>query len=40
MRALGLGGDRDIGAVAGGAQRDRKPDAARRAGDEQRFVLE
>ena len=35
MRLGGLGGDRDIGAVARGAQPDRKPDAARGAGDEQ-----
>ena len=35
MRLGGLGRDRDIGAVARGAQRDRQPDAARAAGDEQ-----
>jgi hypothetical protein len=35
VRFRGFGGDRDIGAVAGGAQSDRKPDAARGAGDEQ-----
>ena len=40
LRRLGLGGDRDIGAVARGAQRDREPDAARGAGDEQRLALE
>ena len=28
MRGLCLGRDRDIGAVASGAQRDREPDAA------------
>ena len=36
VRLVGLGGDRDVGAVARGAQRDREPDAARGAGDEQR----
>ena len=35
MRRFGLGRDRDIGAVARGAQRNRKADAARGAGDEQ-----
>ena len=35
VRLGGLGRDRDIGAVAGGAQSDRQPDAARGAGDEQ-----
>src|ERR1700733_2154964 len=35
MRLRCLRGDRDIGAVALGAQRNRQPDAARRAGDEQ-----
>ena len=40
MRLRGLGGDRDIGAVARGAQRDRKPDAAAAAGYEQRLALE
>ena len=40
MRGLGLGRDRDIGAVAGGAQRDREPDAARSAGDEESLVFE
>ena len=40
VRRLGLGGDRDVGAVARGAQRDRQPDAARRAGDEQRAAGE
>ena len=39
MRRLGLGGDRDIGAVARGFQRDRQPDAARGAGDEQRLAV-
>ena len=38
MRLLGLGDDRDVRAVARGAQRDRLPDAARRAGDEQRLA--
>ena len=37
MRLGGFRRDGDIGAVARGAQRDRKPDAARRAGDEQCF---
>ena len=40
MRRLGLGGDGDVGAVARGAQRNGKPDAARCAGDEQRLSLE
>ena len=40
VRRVGLGGDRDVGAVARGAQRDRKPDAARSPGDEQRLALE
>ena len=40
MRRLGLGRDGDIGAVARGPQRDRKPDAARGAGDEQCLALE
>ena len=40
MRGLGLGRDRDIGAVAGGAQRDREPDAARSAGDEEGLAFE
>src|ERR1700731_3690290 len=35
VRFGGLCGDRNVGAVAGGAKRDRKPDAARSAGDEQ-----
>ena len=39
MRRLGLGGDGDVGAVARGAERDRKPDAARGAGDEQCLAL-
>jgi len=33
-------GDRDVGAVARGAQRDRKPDAAAAAGYEQRLAPE
>ena len=37
MRLGRLRGDRDIGAVARGAKRDREPDAARRAGDEKRL---
>ena len=40
MRRLGLGGDGDVGAVARRPQRDREPDAARGAGDEQRLALE
>src|SRR5215472_16430383 len=40
MRGLGLGRDRDIGAVAGGAQRDREPDAPRSAGDEEGLAFE
>ena len=35
----GLGGDRDVGAVARRAQRDREADAARTAGDEERLAL-
>ena len=37
VRLGGLGGDRDVGAVARGAKRDGEPDAARRAGDEERL---
>jgi len=37
MRRFGFRGNRNIGALAGGAERDRKPDAARCAGDEQGF---
>ena len=40
MRLGGLGGDRDIGAVPRGAQRDRQPDAAAAAGYEQRLAFE
>jgi hypothetical protein len=40
MEGLGLGRDRDIGAVAGGTQRDREPDAARSAGDEEGLGFE
>ncbi len=40
MRIDCLGGNGDIGAVGGGLERDRQPDAARAAGDEQRFALE
>ena len=40
MRIDGLGGDRDIGAVGGGFERDGEPDAARAAGDEEGFALE
>ena len=40
MRLRGLGRDRDIGAVTRGAQRDRQPDAAAGAGDEQRLAFE
>jgi len=36
---VGLGRDRDVGAVARGAQRDRQADAARGAGDEQGSCL-
>ncbi len=39
MRRLGLRCDRDVGAVARGAQRHRKSDSARRAGDEERLAL-
>src|ERR1019366_481485 len=38
MRRAGLGGDGHIGAVARGTQCDRQADAARGAGDEQRFA--
>src|SRR5262249_4424032 len=38
--AVGLGRDRDIGAVAGGAQRDREPDAARSTGNEEGLAFE
>ena len=40
MRLHGLGGDGDIGAVGGGFERDREPDAARAAGDEKRLTLQ
>jgi hypothetical protein len=40
MRLRGLRGDRDIGAVVCGAQRDRKPNAAACAGDKQRLAFE
>ena len=40
MRLLGFGGDRDVGAVAGGAQRNGEPDPARCAGDEQRAAFQ
>ena len=40
MRLVGLGGDGDVGAVARRAKRDRKPDAARGAGDEERLAGE
>src|SRR5262249_44451287 len=40
MRGLRLGCDRDIGAVAGGAQRDREPDTARSTGDEEGLAFE
>jgi hypothetical protein len=40
MRGLGLGRDRDIGAVTGGAQRDRESDAARSTGDEEGLAFE
>ncbi len=40
MRRLGLRRDRDIGAVARGAQRHRKANTARGAGDEERLALE
>ena len=40
MRLDGLGGNRDIGAVAGCFERDRQPDAARAAGDEQGLALQ
>jgi hypothetical protein len=35
-----LGDQRDVGAVAGGAQRNRQPDAAAAAGDEQRLACQ
>jgi hypothetical protein len=38
IRLRGLGDDRDVRAIARSAQRDRLPDAARRAGDEQRLA--
>ena len=38
--SVGLGGDRDVGAVARRAQGDRQADAAAGAGDEQRLALE
>src|SRR5262249_28509270 len=40
MRLGGLGGDRDIGAVARGAQRNREANAAARSRDEQRLAFE
>ncbi len=40
MRLDRLGGDGDIGAVGGGFQRDRQPNAARAAGDEQGLALQ
>ena len=40
MRLGGFRGDRDVGAIARGPQRDRKPDAAAAAGDEQRLAFE
>jgi hypothetical protein len=40
MRLRGFRGNRDVGAVARGAQRDRKPDAAAAAGYEQRLAPE
>ena len=40
MRLNCLGGDGDIGAVGGGLERDRQPDAARAAGDEQGLALQ
>ena len=40
MRLDGLGGNGDIGAVGGGFERDREPDAARAAGDEQGLALQ
>jgi hypothetical protein len=40
MRCLGLGGNRNVGPVARGAERNGEADAARRAGDEQRLSLE
>ena len=39
MRLVGLGGNGDVGAVARGAERNCKPDAARCAGDEERVVF-
>jgi hypothetical protein len=40
MRLGGFRGNGDIGAVARGAQRDRQPNAAAAAGDEQRLAFE
>jgi hypothetical protein len=40
MRLRRFRRDRDIGAVARGAQRDREPDATACAGDEQRLAFE
>src|SRR5205823_133743 len=40
VRLRGLGGDRDVGAVARGPQRDGEADAAARPGDEQRLALQ
>jgi hypothetical protein len=40
MRLGGFRSDGNIGAVARGAQRDREPNAAAAAGDEQRLAFE
>jgi len=40
MRCHRLGGDGDIGAVGGRLERDRQPNAARSAGDEQGLALQ
>src|SRR5665213_3889362 len=40
LRLGGLGGDRDIGAIARGAQRDRQSDPAAATGHEQRLAFE
>jgi hypothetical protein len=40
MRLDGLGGDGHVGAVSRRPQADRKPNAARSAGDEKSFALE
>jgi len=39
VRLVGLGGDRDVGAVARRAQRNREADAARGASNKERAVF-